>query len=415
MKILWSVNIFPPEIASLYGIIGHPISWVSALCKELVKRDDIELAIAAPIPNGNNATKKVVDRITSYPLTNSVSANDWDRVISDFHPDIIHIYGSEHPQNLVLVRNYKKKIPIIVSIQGLIGEISKYSYAGIDMSTILKNITIRDIARGSILRERRKMKCRAGKERELFNCVRYVEGRTNWDRVNTCKINPELIYYSCPRLLRAPFYTHSKWEPSTMERHTIFLGQANQPIKGFHIFLQALSLVKKKYPDVVVNIAGSDIYRVHGMKSVLHRKGYHKYVYNLIKEYGLDSNIKFLGYLDEKAMAAAMTNANVIVIPSAIENSPNTLAEGMMLGVPCIASYVGGAPEMLTDSVDGFLYNYGESGILADKICSLFADDILATMFSERARERAQKRHERNTIVDNILSIYLDVMQRNSQ
>lgn len=60
--------------------------------------------------------------------------------------------------------------------------------------------------------------------------------------------------------------------------------------------------------------------------------------------------------LDEKQMVQQYLNANVFVLASAVENSPNSLNEAMITGTPCIVSYVGGIGNRMRMGEDGFLY-----------------------------------------------------------
>ena len=58
----------------------------------------------------------------------------------------------------------------------------------------------------------------------------------------------------------------------------------------------------------------------------------------------LEDKVSFLGPLNAEQMKAEYLRSNVFLCPSSIENSPNSLGEAQMLGVPCVASYVGGIP-----------------------------------------------------------------------
>ena len=58
--------------------------------------------------------------------------------------------------------------------------------------------------------------------------------------------------------------------------------------------------------------------------------------------------------------AQEMETANVFVMPSSIENHSSTLIEAMIVGVPCVASDVGGISELITHGKTGFLYRFEE-------------------------------------------------------
>ena len=63
-------------------------------------------------------------------------------------------------------------------------------------------------------------------------------------------INPELKYYRLNYNLRPEFYDTEKWDWKKMKPHTIYTGAATYSLKGLHILIDALRIVKLKYPDV---------------------------------------------------------------------------------------------------------------------------------------------------------------------
>ena len=69
---------------------------------------------------------------------------------------------------------------------------------------------------------------------------------------------PNAQYYHNNEVLRKSFYD-GKWSFDNCEKHSIFISQATTPIKGLHIMLRAMPLIKKKYPDVKLYVAGANI------------------------------------------------------------------------------------------------------------------------------------------------------------
>ena len=96
----------------------------------------------------------------------------------------------------------------------------------------------------------------------------------------------------------------------------------------------------------------------------------------------------------------------VFTITSYIENSPNSLAEAMLSGLPCVASYVGGIPSMVDGGLTGLLYPVEEVPVLADRIRRIFLDDQLAMQLGENARRIALERHDPAAVVDQLLAAY---------
>lgn len=411
MRILWSVNTLSPSIAAQLNIrSAHSISWVEAMSACLKKRDDVSMAIAAP-GNDDVLQKSDVEGITYYILPKESSLKSaWQEILSEFKPDIIHIYGTERRHNLPLAEGAAKEIPVVISLQGIIAEYEKHYYGGIRTKDILKYYTLGDILlRQGIFSGKKKFMRQKKIEATMLKSVSYVEGRSDWDRVMSERISPDRKYYSCPRMIRAPFFEVC-WDEKQVEPHTLFMHQGGYPIKGLHFMMEALSILKERYPDVKLYISGMDFLQELKGKRKLTETGYMKYIKDMIKKYDLRGNIVFTGYLNASELAQKLTRVQVCVVPSVIENAPNSLAEGMIVGTPCVASYVGGNAEMLDNGLGGYLYRYNESAMLADRISFIFENPEDVKCKSEYAKHLARTRHDPVKLEETIMSIYEDVI-----
>ena len=133
---------------------------------------------------------------------------------------------------------------------------------------------------------------------------------------------------------------------------------------------------------------------------------YDWYVQGLIEQYGLKDNLEFLGYLSEARIKERLLQSQVFVSPSSIENHSTALGEAMILGVPAIASCVGGLQEMIDHGHDGFLYPFSETYMLSSYILRLFEDRELAMQFSREGRLHAQRTYGREQNCRRLLEIY---------
>lgn len=417
MRVLWIVNTIFQYPAEKLGITKTSFGgWLNGLAEELQKKDDIDLAIAT-VYTGKK-TLEFKDEKTTYYLIPGAPAikydknmeKHWKEINLRFNPDIVHIQGTEYTQGLAY-RNIYSNAKVITSIQGLVSVCSKVYKANIPDYIIKKNVTFRDIIKNSnIINQQKNFEKRGKYEIELIKKSDAIIGRTTWDYANCKAINKDMKYYKCNESLRAPFYNAS-WDIKNIENHTIFCSQAGYPIKGIHYMLEALEILKEKYEDVKLIVAGNNILDNSTIKNKLKRTGYSKYIQYLVKKLNLSDNIEFTGILNENQMVEQLIKSNVFVSPSAIENSSNSLGEAMLIGLPCVASNVGGTIDMLDHKKEGFLYPYTEPAILAEYISRIFDNNELAIEIGENAKIKAKVTHNREKNVQDTMEIYKSVLK----
>lgn len=109
-------------------------------------------------------------------------------------------------------------------------------------------------------------------------------------------------------------------------------------------------------------------------------------------------------------MITEYLNANVYVLPSCIENSPNSLCEAQILGVPCISSICGGTADFINNNIDGLLYRCEEYEQLAQKIINIFNSGDKISNIGKNAISKATIRHDRNNNAKELLKIFSDII-----
>jgi glycosyltransferase involved in cell wall biosynthesis len=415
MNILWLTNVPLPEASTLMNEKPIPFGgWMVKTSMDLSEEDDINLSVAFP----QNVISKVKtfkgEKICYYvfpPLNDKdVSSNhdskQFEDILKAVNPDVVHIFGTEFPHTLSMVNTCNKmNIKTVISIQGLVSVIAKHYMANLPYR-IQKRFTFRDFIKQDNLKQQQKKFNDRGKfEIEAIRKVKHVIGRTTWDRACATQINPNIEYHFCNETLREEFYKH-QWSLGKCERYSIFISQASYPIKGLHFMLEAMPLILKKFPNTKLYVSGSDITKSDTLKGKLKKTSYAKYIEELIIKFNLKNSIVFTGLLDEVQMCERYLKSNVFVCSSSIENSPNSLGEAMMLGVPCVASDVGGVPDMLKHKEEGFIYQADAPYMLACFICEIFSNDELALKFSKNAREHALKTHDRKINITQLIRIY---------
>lgn len=408
MRVLWITNIIFPAPCKELGL-PSPVygGWMLSSLEAVRKlHPEVEFAVATvyrakemkTIYAGGVTYYLLPARIDNTRYDKSLEAY-WKKVNEAFRPDVVHIHGTEYAHGLAFIRACGAD-NVCVSIQGLVSVIARYYYAGLSFGDILKNITVRDVIRwDTIFQQKRKFEKRGELEKEYLKTVPHIIGRTSWDKAHIWAINPDVEYHFCNETLRPVFYQR-KWEYDKCDKHTIFLSQASYPIKGLHKVLEAMPLILRHFPDTKIKIAGPSLVD----KPFYRITGYGKYIRSLIIKLHLEDKVTFLGLLTEEQMCEQYLKANVFVCPSSIENSPNSLGEAQILGVPCAASYVGGVMDMMAN-MESYLFRFEEIEMLSEIILRLFNDKS-----SSKRQVDISNRHNINIIVDDLYRTYAQIM-----
>ncbi|MDC6366865.1 MULTISPECIES: glycosyltransferase family 4 protein [Flavobacteriaceae] len=423
MNILWVTNSILPDLAEALNIKHRPFEgWLINLLQRLSQKDINLTVVTAQKKMGYHHHKRngvnyfVLETIKNKAEYDSTLENQWKKVMKLSQPDLVHIHGSENAHGLALINTFPNH-KYVLSIQGLILVYSRYYRAGLTSSEIYKNLTIRNILkRDSIISEEKWFRKRGNTiEKLYFEKAGNFIGRTSWDKAHTVHMSNGGNYFHCDEMLRNSFYETSPWEYQKCKPFSIFISQGNYPIKGMHQVLKAVALLKNDFPKIKLSFAGRDILMTNdSFKNRIKQKNYGKYLSNLVKKLDLSDNIEYLGMLNEEKMINAYKAANIFICPSSIENSPNSLAEAQILGVPCISSYVGGVPDMVEHNKTGLLYRFEEVEQLAEHIRTLFVNTNLAIEIGSNGKKKAVERHDKETIVNQTMNIYQSIISRTS-
>lgn len=431
MRVLWLCNIMLPFIAKSLGQkIVVKEGWLSGLASKLManqERNDVTLAVCFPASEDLNMVKGdtslfvknkaqgveyyIFREDTVHPerydagLEESLGA-----VIRDFGPDMIHIFGTEYPHTLACVRAFGHPERTLIGIQGLCSAIAEVYMADLPYS-VQKKKTFRDILKkDGLFDQQAKFAKRGEYEKEALSLVGHVTGRTDFDREMTQKLAPGAKYHFMNETLRADFY-HDTWSIDKVERYSLFLSQGNYPIKGLHYVIDILPEIIEEFEETVVYVAGDVITANDSIKDKIKLSGYGKFLLNQIKRNKLQDHVKFVGRLQSDRMCARFLKTHVFLCPSAIENSPNSVGEAMLLGVPVVSADVGGVHNLVNDGRDGILYPKDKPKRLKDSILRIFEDDKLAVLLSSNAKAHALKTHDPDTNYRRLLDIYHEISQ----
>jgi glycosyltransferase involved in cell wall biosynthesis len=316
-------------------------------------------------------------------------------VIRRWRPDVVHIHGTERFYGL-LAQDPEIDVPIVISIQGLLRSCVQHHFGVLSSLDVVRATRPVEFATGrglvwDYVRRRRV----ARQESIIIAKNRIFLGRTYWDRAQLRYLNNTAAYFHVGEVLRPVFYG-LRWEAGLCDPRTIAFSNAGDPRRGTEVLLRALKALLGEFPDVRLRLAGSF------KKS----SGYSRFLLHLLRRLGLADKVEFLGYLGAEELARVLCRAHVFAQPTLVDNSPNSLCEAMALGVPCVASFAGGIPSLVSEGQSGLLFPPGDPAVLAERIREIFVNPELAAHLSAAAREVSGRRHAPQVVVSQLLGAY---------
>lgn len=417
MNILWFSNTpcLAVEKLSPDQVFG---GWLYSLNEALVQHDNINLSICFyttiktnpftykntrffPIYRDSELSiyNKIISRLRIKPNDNRDLTKLLD-VVHIVNPDIIHIHGIEENYGLI---QKDSNIPVIISIQGFLSPIYEKFYAGIPKRIVSFKESIKHkLYLTSTNREYFKLRYKAKREQQILTHAKHIIGRTDWDRRISRILAPNSKYYVINEILRSSFYT-VKWESPLSTNHLRIVSTTSDKIyKGFETIVKTAAILTKnnrtKFTWYVIGLnEDSNIVKLI--------KRWFKADFNTL-------NIVFLGILRSEEIIDILSKSDIYCQASRIENSPNSLAEAMLLGMPIVATNVGGTSTLLENKKEGILVQEGDSYEFAGAIQELFYDQELALKLAKNARQKAKITHNKQTIVNDLIKIYSSLSEK---
>ncbi len=156
--------------------------------------------------------------------------------------------------------------------------------------------------------------------------------------------------------------------------------------KGQEILLTTAARLRARHPEAVFLVAGEGA----GRDDLEHRA----------RREGLLDVVRFLGFRDD--VPALLAASDVLVLPSRSEGFPNTLLEGMALGLPVVATRADGIPELVDDGVTGALVTIDDETRFTAEVARLLADPALRRRRGDAGRDRARRGFSQPRVMDEV-------------
>lgn len=170
-----------------------------------------------------------------------------------------------------------------------------------------------------------------------------------------------------------------------VERDRIICVGRLHPVKGQDVLLHALSRIREKHPNAhVVFVGGGPLQEEYR---------------SLAAHLGVSDRCRFLGGQPTGEVQRQLASAMISVVPSRSDAFPFVIIESIALGIPVVASHVGGIGEIIRDGVDGFLIPPDDIEALADRLSRLLDNTSLRAELGQNARQHFLQHYESEVVM----------------
>ena len=292
--------------------------------------------------------------------------------LADLDPDVVHAQDAWQYGYVCL--KARSRAPVVVSIHGIArGE--------------------RHYVTGRAARLRARL-ATVSMERYCVRRARYLVTPTQYARnVFGDEIRGRL--WEIPNPIADRFFS---LEPTPDPGRVLFTG-ALIPRKRLLDLVQAMPAVLAEVPDAHLRVTGGAGSAEYG-NSVRRR----------VEELGLEGVVTFLGGLTFGELLDEYRSAWLLALPSGEETSPMVIAEAMAVGVPVVATRVGGVASLVDEEVTGSLVDVGDVDALAARTIELLRDPGLRAARGRAGRLIAERSFRVDAVARRFAEMYEDIL-----
>ncbi len=149
--------------------------------------------------------------------------------------------------------------------------------------------------------------------------------------------------------------------------------------KAPHLLVQSVADLRARGKDVTLTVVGDG-----PLRPSLER---------MIGALGLQDHVTLAGACNFDTVLDHYRRTDIFVLPSFAEGVPVVLMEAMAMEVPCVATWITGIPELITDQVDGLLVPPASVDAIVDAVCRLIDDRDLAGRIGRAGRDKVLARY----------------------
>ncbi len=179
--------------------------------------------------------------------------------------------------------------------------------------------------------------------------------------------------------------------PQSKASKLVYVGRLSAE-KGLPILFDSLAQLKEKGYQLELDVLGDGEDK--------------SYLQELCQQSGIKDMVNFKGFVDQTTIQSTLKSSDIFVLPSFAEGIPVALMEAMAIGLPVIATYVGGVTELVIDDVTGKVVYPSDSQGLADAIANYVDDPELGNRVATAARKKVEEEFNIEDQIDKLADLF---------
>lgn len=240
----------------------------------------------------------------------------------------------------------------------------------------------------------------------LFNQVQAVSDAVREETIRADRIDPNKVV-TIPNGIEIDKLTAAKGSGSL--RQSLGLDDAFplivtvghiRRVKGYDMLLRAAAEVCRIHPNATFLIVGS-----------VQEPECERDLHDLVRQFHLERNVRFLGKMENENVWSLLKVCDVFCQPSRSEGMSNALLEAMACELPCVATAVGGTPEVLEDGRTGYTVASEDHQAAANRILRLLADPESARTMGRMARRVVEERFSAQSMIRSMAGMYDQLLE----
>ena len=353
----------------------------SNLLSGLVEIDGLEPNVLTFVPGLKAEERTVVDGVPvrylpvprrfSNPTLHMRERRTLAAALADLRPDVVH--AQDALQYGFVCLQTRRRAPVVVSIHGIVREEKRYVTG--------RTARLRTSVAGVAI------------ERYCVRHARYLVAPTRYaERVFGSEIRGRL--WEIPNPVADRFF---EVEPTPEPGRILFTG-ALIPRKRLLDLVEAFPAVLATAPHARLRVTG-------GARD----PAYGDVVRSRVRELGLEDIVTFLGGVSFGELLDEYRRAWLLALPSGQETSPMVIGEAMAVGMPVVATRVGGVSSLVEEGVTGTLVDVGDIEAVSARLVALVGDPDLRATLGAAGRAQAEDRFRVTAVARRFSEMYADV------